>query len=332
MRLWISGTICDVDSLIHFDWLIRPEGIACLVILGAVVGVQTAYFGLGGGWIVTPFLHLAGLPATWAVGTGMAYLAATSLYSVLRHRGRSAYDLRLGLAYGVIMALGVEAARRGMLHVEHMGAADNVFRILYIAMLSGVGLWMFRAAQHETAVAKPSTAAATDSPPGPACGCHLRFPRSGIRIHAARLAAEGAGIGLFSGMLGIGGGFALVPILSQGHGLPMLSAVTTSLVAVCCTGLAGTAGYAWAGRVDGLVVLALFAGSIIGVPLGVRAAQRSDSSSVKRLYGYVLWLGAISVSLGATGHPVIGASLAAGGASLVSAWILIRGRPRRSGA
>ena len=321
-----------MDPLIHFDGLLRPEGIACLVLLGAVVGIQTAYFGLGGGWIVTPFLHLAGLPATWAVGTGMAYLAATSLYSVLRHRSHSPYDLRLGLTYGAIMALGVEASRHGMLHWENIGASDSIFRILYIALLIGVGIWMLRAAHRESEIASPSATASSDSPPSPASRGYLRFPRSGVRIHIARLAAEGGGIGLLSGMLGIGGGFALVPIMSQGHGLPMLCAVTTSLVAVCCTGLAGTAGYAWAGRVDGFVVLALFAGSLIGVPLGVRAAQRSNSSSVKRLYGYVLWLGALSVSLGAAGHAVIGASLAAGGASLVSAWILIRGRARRSRA
>lgn len=317
-----------MGHLIHFEWMLRPEGIACLILLGAIVGIQTAYFGLGGGWIVTPFLHLAGLPATWAVGTGMAYLAATSLYSVLRHRSGSPSDIRLGLAYGVLMALGVEAARHGMLHWERRGTADHIFKILYITLLVGVGFWMLRSARRDTGTAPSSTAAVSDSPPYPKSRWYLRFPRSGVRIHGARLAAEGTGIGVLSGLLGIGGGFALVPIMSQGHGLPMLSAVTTSLVAVCCTGAAGTAGYAMAGRVDGAVALALFAGSLIGVPLGVRAAQRTPSNSVKWLYGCVLWLGAISVGLGAAGFSGFGAALAAGGASLVSAWILIRGRKR----
>ena len=323
-----------MDSEIPLDWMLRPEAWALLAILGAVVGIQTAYFGLGGGWIVTPFLHLAGLPATWAVGTGMAYLAATSLYSVYRHRSGSPCDLRLGLAYGVMMAVGVEIARRAMLHLERTGHVDVAFRVLYIGMLVGVGFWMIRAARRESSASIPRIQSSTDSPPPPSGRSPggLWFPHSGVRIHAARLSAEGAGIGMISGALGTGGGFALVPIMTQGHGLSMLCAVTTSLVAVTCTGLAGTVGYAAAGRVDGRAALALFMGSLMGVPLGVRASQRSRAAEVKGLYGRVLWLGAVAVGLGAAGYPATGAMIAAGGASLVSAWILTRGRPRRSGA
>ncbi len=313
--------------------MLRPEAWALLALLGALVGIQTAYFGLGGGWVVTPLLHLAGFPATWAVGTGMAYLAATSLYSVLRHRSGSPVDLRLGLAYGIMMSAGVELARHIMLRMERTGQVDIAFRALYIVMLIAMGGWMMRVARREAlSSAETRVQSSTDSPPPPPARApgELRFSRSGIRIHAARLAAEGAGIGVISGTLGTGGGFALVPIMTQVHGMTMLSAVTTSLVAVTCTGWAGTLGYAAAGRVDGGAALALFAGSLLGVPIGVRAAQRSRSTVAKMVYGRVLWLGAGAMILGAAGYSAIGAMIAAGGASLVSAWIVARSRKRRS--
>ena len=309
------------------EFALSAAAMLLLVALGALVGVQSAFFGIGGGWVVTPLLHLIGLPAPAAVGTGMAYLAGTATLSAAKHAQNENVDFKLGFAYGLFMMTGVEGARRLLLWMEHSGLADRVFQALYILLLLWVGSHMLRQALRErTAGSDPEAPPPfTTSPAHAGHAARILFPVSGARIHVARIAAEGLAIGVLAGTMGVGGGFALVPLLCQIHGVPMIRAVATSLVAVALTGLAGTIGFAQAHDVQ-WHALPLFVGSVLGVPWGVRAARLVSAHELRALYGILLCLGAVAVATGAAGFRRTAIVLAVSAATMLTAIVLALAR------
>lgn len=298
--------------------------------LGLVAGLLSAFFGIGGGWVVTPVLLLTGLGAPDAVGTSMAYLAGTGIVGVVRHARHGAVDFRLGAALGVALVAGVELGRRLLLFMDALGRGEAAVQWIFLVWMVALGVSTLRGARRGE-----RTAASAGEP--------VRRRRIAwkpcIRVRSADapvslwvIAAVGLLAGVMGGLLGLGGGVILLPAMVGLMGVEHRSAVATSLVGVSAAGLWGAASYAFGGHVDGPVAAWLIAGALIGVPIGVRACRAADARGFRRLFGIMMLCAAVSVGMGRAGWrtaSLAGMLLSAGGLAAVILWTAWLRRPRR---
>ena len=332
-----------------------------LVGLGAVVGLLGGFFGVGGGWIVTPALNILGMPMPYAVGTGLGYVFGMALVSGWRHRSHGNMEVRLGLGIGIPMVAGVRIGKVAVSWLERQGDADTVIRMVYITFLIGLGavmVWDYwrktrrrsrNAPDSGEKNAKPAMFLRVQWPPV------IGLPRSGVRISLWVLVGAGLFTGTLAGILGVGGGFLLMPMMAYMMGVPTIVAVGTSLlcllvsspfaVMIYCgipefartvlhdSGLTGfldphgvwqalTAAVRESGRVEfgaaGLMIL----GAIVGAPFGVAAGERVHGRVLRLLYAVMIILGGVSVALKQAGLGGLAKGLILGVAAGMSLLIL----------
>jgi uncharacterized membrane protein YfcA len=276
-----------------------------LIGIGFAVGVLAGFFGLGGGWVVTPALYSLGFPMPFAIGTGLANIAGQSALATVKHRRMGNVDYRLGLTVGVSMVAGVEAGKAVINWLYARGLAGPIVGWVYVALLAGLGAYMLRDYGRSRRAPGPGSAG---KPPGDAGGRPgpqgllalppvLTLRSCGVRVSLWVLIGFGLGIGLLAGVLGVGGGFALVPAFVFGLHIPTLIAVGTSLLCVLVSGAYGTFTYGAQGNVEIVAVVWLFAGSILGANLGVSATRYVRGAGIRLLYAVMLLVAACGVGL-----------------------------------
>lgn len=241
--------------------------------LGGIVGFLSGLFGIGGGFLTTPLLIFIGIPPAVAAATGASQIVAPSVSAGLAHWRRGNVDLRMGVALllgGVIgSALGV-AIFATLLRLAQL---DVVIKLAYVVFLSVIGLLMLkeslRAIQRaRMRVAKPKPRRTwLDALP-----LKMRFRRS--RLYISVLVPVGIGllVGILAAIMGVGGGFIMVPAMIYVLGMPSSAVVGTSLfqiifVAACVTILQSVTTQ----TVDVVLALLLVAGSVVGAQFGLRA-------------------------------------------------------------
>jgi uncharacterized membrane protein YfcA len=295
----------DVEQLLDLPELALPWPV--LVLLGLSIGALQGFFGVGGGWLTTPALNVLGFPIVYAIGTDLAFTATSAMVGSARHYRLGNLDIRLALALGTSGMLGVEMARRVVLGLEQVGMAELAIRGAYIALLAGVGgsivLEYVRGRRRhigpEASVspeAEPTTRLARRfqnlaTPP--------RLPLTSVPLTYSIWVLAGLGllVGSVSGLLGVGGGFIMVPMLVYVLGLPTRVAVASSLFSIVLSGTYGAFAYGAAGRVNLGVAALLFAGAIIGVQVGALATLRAPARAMRVLLGATLLLAAAAVVL-----------------------------------
>ncbi len=255
--------------------------------LGAVVGFLSGVFGVGGGFLTTPFLIFMGLPPAIAVGTQASQLVASSVSGVLGYLKRGHVDIRIG---GVMLSGGLLGTLIGIYifkMLQHFGQIDLVISILYVVLLGAIGLLML--------VESFLTIMRRNSSEEPAPGVHqlkifkalpykIRFPQSKIYVSALVPAGIGFIGGLLVSIMGIGGGFLLVPAMIYILGMPTLLVAGTSLFQMIFTTAFATIMHAVANQtVDIVLALMLIVGGVVGAQFGVRLSRR-----VKGLYARVI--------------------------------------------
>lgn len=278
------------DGLAHGGWL--P-----LVLIGAMAGVLSGFFGIGGGWVAVPALNLLGVPALDAVGTSMAFLTGTGAMGSARHARAGNTRGRLAAWLAVPLLAGVEAGRRIMIRIAATGHGETVLRALFVAMLGGMGLAILAHALRRGGEKSSGGVwrAVRHWPP--------RLHPGGADGPVSAWIVLGGGLvtGVMAGMMGVGGGFLLVPLMMYGMGVAPAVAVGTSLLCVTSVGVWGAGGYALGGHVRWLDTLALVAGSYAGVPLGVRACRVASPDHLRGLYGIMLAFAAASMTAALAG-------------------------------
>src|SRR5262245_9741335 len=185
--------------------------------MGTAVGFLSGMFGIGGGFLITPLLMLMGIPAAVAVATGANQVVASSVSGTMSQWRRGNVDIKMGtvlLGGGVIGAfIGVQIVRA----LRETGHIDLTIALLYSVFLSSIGVIMLTeslSAMHRARGGKVVSARR----PGQHSWVHglplkLRFQRSKLYISAIPPFVIGALVGLLSGMLGVGGGFIMVPAM-----------------------------------------------------------------------------------------------------------------------
>ena len=246
--------------------------------LGVAVGFISGLFGIGGGFLMTPLLIFLGIPPAVAVATQSAQIVASSTTSALSAFRRKAVDIKLAsvLTAGGLLgtALGVwffAAARRA-------GQLELVIVVSYVTLFSVVGGLMLAESIREFWSARRGKARprrrAGDHPAYFGLPLRMRFHRSKLYVSVIPLAALALFIGFAGAVLGIGGGFIMVPALLYMFRVPTAVVVGTSQFQILWTTLAALFLHAIANQaVDAVLAMLLIVGGVFGAQFGVRASQ-----------------------------------------------------------
>ena len=295
------------------DVMVNP---ALLLLLGLILGTLSGFFGVGGGFLVTGGLLVFGIPAPFAVGTGLTVIMGSSIINTLKHRSLGNVDIKLGIIMvcGTIPALFV--AQWIIQQLKVAGLAEPVIRYVYVVVLAALCLFIVndylrirrRSAAGPGEVSTARLVQRVQSlriPPHsvwiPGFGkvsTYVALPISGIdRISIFVPLAVGLAAGLFAGLLGAGGGTILMPILIFVLGVPTTIAIGTDLFQLIITGSVGTLIKAASNEVDPLMVIIMLVSASLGSQLGATATRVIDAARIRILFGLTVLSGSVAVGL-----------------------------------
>ncbi len=246
--------------------------------MGIAVGFISGLFGVGGGFLMTPLLIFIGIPSAVAVASQAAQIAASSTTSALSHWRRRALDGQLAL---MLILSGVSGTIIGVWTfnaLRRAGQLELFINLSYVTLMGFIGSFMlfeslraiFRTRQGRRALRrKPGNHGWYQKLPW-----RMRFPRSGLYVSIIPILALGGFIGFIGSILGIGGGFIVIPALIYLFRVPTGMVVGTSTLQLLFTMLATTILHAITnGSVDIVLALILIIGGVIGGQFGVRMGQ-----------------------------------------------------------
>ncbi len=281
------------------EMAVPAEGI---LLLGALVGFMSGVFGVGGGFLATPFLMFMGIPPAIAVGTQANQLVSTSLSGVLGHFRRGNVDVKLA---GVMLCGSVVGTVLGAMIfklLQYIGQINLVIPILYVVLLGVMGLIMLlessKGLLHKGAAKDSILSPWHDTPFFKSLPYKMLFPRSQLHISALLPAGIGFIGGLLVSIMGIGGGFLMVPMMIYVLGMPTMLVAGTSLLQILVTTVIATLLHATANNsVDVILATLLILGGMVGVELGVRVARRISGIHARLVLSLILL--AVSLQIGA---------------------------------
>jgi len=262
------------------NWLV-------LVALGTGVGFLSGMFGVGGGFLMTPLLVFTGIPSTVAVATTLSHVTASSMSGALAQWRKRAIDFTMA---GVMLVGGIGGTLFGVwlfALMRRQGQMDLIVALTYVLMLGSIGTIMLR---ESLAALRAYRSGATVSrrPVNrgwiQALPFKMRFRQSRLYISVLPPIAIGFAVGALSAIMGIGGGFIVVPAMIYLLRMPTKVVMGTSLVQIIAvtsitTVLQATSNYA----VDIVLALLLISGGVVGAQLGVRAGAKLRGEQLRLL-------------------------------------------------
>lgn len=269
--------------------------------LGAVVGFLSGLLGVGGGFLMTPLLIMIGVPPTVAAASDSNQIVAASASGVYAHARAGSTDFKMGallLAGGVIGGTaGVYAIRL----LRALGEADTLIKVTYIVMLGGIGSYMLW--ESVTALRGKPRASRRRARPSVYARVITRLPwktefhRSRVTLSVLVPPILGALVGVLAAVMGVGGGFIMVPVMVYLLRMPMHVVVGTSLFQILFTCVDVTIMQAAVNHtVDIVLVLLLLTGSVIGAQLGARASRHVRGDQLKIIMALIV-LGVMATML-----------------------------------
>jgi uncharacterized membrane protein YfcA len=274
-----------------------------LVILGAVVGFVSGLFGIGGGFLMAPILVFFGIPPTVAVASQASHVVASSTSGVIRYSGQGAVDYRIG---GVMAAGGATGALLGVelfRYLRLLGQADLVVAVSYLLFLGVIGSLMLRESLTEIIRRRRGITAPRQERRRPlwlyGLPLRMKFPRSGLYISAIPPFGLGVFAGVLSAIMGVGGGFILVPAMLYILRMRAGVVVGTSLFQIIITTAITTV--LQAGRnqtVDIVLATILLLGGVVGAQAGARFSDRFRGEELRALLGLIVLLVGLQMGLG----------------------------------
>ena len=274
-----------------------------LASIGGGIGLLSGLFGVGGGFLLTPLLMLTGVPAVVAAASGSCQMVATSSSGVAAHFRLGNVDMKIGtvLLMGGLAGggVGVEAIKV----LRSLGEADLAITLSYIVVLGGLGSYMF--IQSLKTLRRGAIARKHESIPhaGSWVGrlpWQMEFPHSGVRHSILVPFALAAIAGVLASIMGVGGGFIMLPMMVYLLGMPTHVAVGTSLFQILFLSAGVTFMQADANRtVDLLLVLPLALSSALGAQVGARLSRllRGDQLMILLATLVLIVCGKMSMSL-----------------------------------
>jgi len=280
-----------------------------LIFIGLGAGILSGFAGVGGAFIVTPALIILGFPANFAVGTSLTWVMGNSVVGALRHGKLGNVDTKLGLVLLVAAMSGMEVGVKILNWTRDIGLANEVVLSISICMLLIVGVYTLlecsaRKRQLDKMLARgeklpPAMRAAYLSqklqsiniPP------MLHFAKSGVTISLWIILLVGFLIGMLAGLIGVGGGFIMVPSLVYLVGLPSFMAVGTDLFQIIFSAAYGSIRHTMSGNVIIFAAFIMVIASSIGVRFGVLVTRYVRGVSLRCTLGISILLFAVGTIL-----------------------------------
>ncbi|MGA8281399.1 MAG: sulfite exporter TauE/SafE family protein [Desulfobacterales bacterium] len=259
-----------------------------MVGLGFVVGLLSGMFGVGGGFLMTPLLIMIGIPPTVAAASDSNQIVAASASGMYAHYRLGNVDFKMGIYLLIGGILGGTGGVQIIKILRAMGNADFLIKITYVVMLGFVGVYMFQEslqALRSTDTPKAIPAEGKDSMYVRlmrALPWQTRFEKSGIVLSPLVPLFLGGLMGILAAIMGVGGGFIMVPVMVYLLRMPMHVVVGTSLFQVLFTCINVTIMQAYSNRtVDFILALLLLIGSTFGAQVGARLSTRLKEDQLK---------------------------------------------------
>lgn len=268
---------------------------------GGIVGILSGMFGVGGGFLLTPILFFLGIPPAVAVATQAAQIVASSVSGVLAHVRRRTVDFKMGMVLLVGGLVGVALGVMLFNYLKSLGQVDLFVRLCYVLFLGVIGGLMFVEsirAWHRSRSKTYKPAPRRQRGWVHSMPLKMRFRTSGLYISAIPVLLVGLAVGILSAIMGVGGGFIMVPAMIYILGMPTKVVVGTSLfqiifVAGFSTILHATTNF----TVDIVLALLLLIGGVIGAQFGTQLAMKLRSEQLRVLLSLMVLIVCLRIAL-----------------------------------
>ncbi len=295
MYLYLPVALASINLLI-------PIG------LGLAVGLLSGLFGVGGGFLMTPLLIMFGIPPTVAAATDANQIVAASTSGTYAHWRLGNVDFKMGSYLLVGGFAGGLVGVQAMKILTAMGNADFVIKMTYVVMLGGVGIFMFLESlssmkKKDTDAVKAEKESATrrflKSLP-----FQTRFEKSGVTHSAMVPIVVGGFVGILAAIMGVGGGFLMVPVMVYMLRMPMHVVVGTSLFQILFTCVEVTFLQSCTNHtVDFVLAGLLLLGSTIGAQIGTGFGKKLKGDQLKIILSVIILVVTIQIVCGLTMSP-----------------------------
>ena len=280
----------------HIYLPIAEISVNILVILGigAGVGFLSGIFGVGGGFLATPLLIFLGVPAAVAVGTGANQIIASSVSGVLAHWRRGNVDVAMGL---VLLAGGVLGSTLGVFifkWLQSLGQIDLVIKLCYVVFLGTIGGLMAFESVGSLLRSRRKSALGQHAKLHHHTWMHglpfkMRFRKSKLYISVLLPAGIGFFVGILTAIMGVGGGFVMVPAMIYLLGMPTSVVVGTSLFQIIFVSANATFFQATLNQtVDVVLALILLLGGVIGAQFGTKIGAKLNGEQIRSLLAFIV--------------------------------------------
>ncbi len=283
--------------------------------LGLVVGLLSGLFGVGGGFLMTPLLMMIGIPPTIAAATDANQIVAASASGAFSHWRLGNVDFKMGLFLLIGGFVGGAFGVQIIKILRATGGADFMIKMTYVVMLGLVGSFMFveslNALKKNKKVSGTASSAKTkaDKKPGgffAALPMQTYFEKSGVSHSALVPIVLGAFVGILAAIMGVGGGFLMVPVMIYLLRMPMHVVVGTSLFQILFTCIEVTYLQAYSNHtVDFVLALLLLVGSVFGAQIGTVLGRKLHGDQLKILLSIIVLAVTVKIVLELVMEPAI---------------------------
>lgn len=266
-----------------------------VIALGLMVGLLSGLFGVGGGFLMTPLLMMIGIPPTIAAATDANQIVAASASGMFSHWRLGNVDYKMGVYLLLGGFLGGAAGVQAIKLLSATGGADFLIKMTYVVMLGLVGSFMFvesLVALKKNKSATKKAATASEAKKGGLFAMlpmQIHFERSGVTFSALVPFVLGGFVGVLAAIMGVGGGFLMVPVMIYMLRMPMHVVVGTSLFQILFTCIEVTFLQAYYNRtVDFLLAILLLIGSVFGAQIGTMLGKKLHGDQLKILLSIIV--------------------------------------------
>jgi uncharacterized membrane protein YfcA len=274
-----------------------------IFVMGGFVGLLSGIFGVGGGFLMTPLLIMIGIPPTVAAASDSNQIVGASTSGTLAHYRLGNVDFKMGVLLLVGGVLGGTLGVQVIKILRHMGNADFLIQITYVLMLGFVGSYMFQESLH--GLKKSSQVKSTPK----RTSIYARivgllpwqtdFSKSGVRLSVLLPLILGVFVGVLAAIMGVGGGFIMVPIMVYLLRMPMHVVVGTSLFQILFTCINVTIMQAHSNHtVDFVLALILLIGSTLGAQFGAKISKKLKGDQLKIILASLVLIVMLKMLLG----------------------------------
>tara|TARA_Y100001970_G_scaffold75288_1_gene95383 strand:- start:197 stop:1288 length:1092 start_codon:yes stop_codon:yes gene_type:complete len=271
-----------------------------ILLLSGIVGILSGLFGVGGGFLMTPFLIFMGVPPAYAVANEANNILATSVSGSTTHYLKNTLDYKMGLMIVIGGSIGTALGIYTFTYFKGIGKIDTVISLAYMYILAIIGTLMLVESLGEIDKAKKNLAERKKLHVHywiHGLPLRMRFPKSKLYESIFTPILIGLLVGFIAAIMGIGGAFILVPAMIYIIKMPTRLVPGTSLFVTIFVSVIVTFLHSFNyGSIDLMLVVMLVVGSIIGVQVGQKVGESIDSSGLKALLAILLLIVGIAIA------------------------------------